>query len=160
MSRNPEVVRLVSGLVGTWAGKGEGGYPTIESFRYREMLEFTGRTDHPALHYQQQTWRETPEGEEASHWETGFLRISGDGTLTGFNAQGGRTEAMTGEWTADGDSWVLALEGNEYAGDDRVVRSVRTVTLDGDSLSYEMSMLTRATIDLEPHLRASLNRVS
>lgn len=160
MSRSPEVVRLVSGLVGTWAGQGEGGYPTIEPFRYREILEVTGRSDHPALHYQQQTWRETPEGEEPSHWETGFLRISSDGTLTGFNAQGGRAEAMTGVWVANGDTWVITLEGYEYAGDDRVIKSVRTLTLDADFLSYRMSMLTSATIDPEPHLRASLNRVS
>lgn len=158
MSRHPDVLELVSKLVGTWVGHGEGGYPTIEPFRYRELLAITERSDHPSLHYDQRAWREVPQGEVVSHWETGLLRISSDGTLKVFNAQAGRGEAMRGTWSREGDSWLMQLESLQYAGDDRVLGSIRTLTVEGDTLSYEMAMSTTTTSRMEPHLRAVLSR--
>lgn len=158
MSRDPEVGELVSNLVGTWLGKGEGGYPTIEPFRYRELLDITERSDHPALHYEQRTWRITEDREVVSHWETGLLRISSDGSLTLFNAQAGRSESMTGTWRRDGGGWKLELESNGYSGDQRVRASSRVMSLDSKRLSYDMSMETAATQEMSAHLHAELTR--
>ena len=130
----------------------------MEPFRYRELLAITERSDHPSLHYDQRAWRETPQGEVVSHWETGLLRIFSDGTLQVFNAQAGRGEAMRGTWRRKGDSWVMQLESRQYVGDDRVLGSTRAFTVDDDSLSYEMSMSTTTTSRMEPHLRAVLSR--
>lgn len=158
MSRDPEVAGLVAALVGTWLGKGEGGYPTIESFRYRELLEISERSDHPALHYEQRTWRITDEGEVVSHWETGLLRVSSDGSLKLTNAQAGRTESMTGSWRRDNGGWTLELESDGFSGDQRVRASTRVLSVAAKRLSYEMSMETTATEKMSAHLRAELTK--
>ena len=158
MSRDPEVAEVVNALTGTWLGKGEGGYPTIEPFRYRELLHFTERSDHPALHYEQRTWRITEGGEVVSHWETGLLRISSDGSLTLFNAQAGRTESMAGTWQQNAEGWTLELESEGYAGDQRVRASTRVLSVAAGELTYEMAMETTATRESSIHLRAELTR--
>lgn len=158
MSRAPAVAELVAALVGRWEGGGAGGHPTIEPFRYREVLVVEERSDHPALRYEQRTWRLTEGGEVVSHWETGLLRISSDGTLAMFDAQGGRSEAMAGTWIEDQGTWTLSLHSTGYAGDERVKTSVRKLILGADSLVYEMAMETTGTKALAPHLRGELRR--
>lgn len=157
--RRPEVAAAVTALVGTWEGQGNGDYPTIEPFRYREVTRIGEHPDHPALHYEQRTWKLTSDGEEVSHWETGLLRISSDGSATLHNAQGGRTETMRGTWFKDGQGWVVELVGTGYSGDERVVASHRSVRFDGADLSYEMRMETINNPELTLHLKARLAKV-
>ncbi len=151
---------MVSALVGQWTGGGEGQYPTIEPFAYRETLQFTERSDHPAVHYEQRTWRRTPDGETASHWETGLLRLSSNGDARLLNAQGGRSEVMEGTWERKDHAWIILLEGIGYAGDERVVRSRRNLSFDGTTLGYTMDMETTATNQMSLHLTATLTRRS
>ena len=158
VSRHPEVKAIVDALVGTWAGEGTGQYPTIDPFEYRETLEFADRTGHPSLHYEQRAWRKTADGEVVSHWETGLFRISSDGSILLFNAQGGRAEAMAGTWVRDGDSWTVRLQSTGYAGDDRVTASQRSLQIAADSLTYEMEMESTATLEMSLHLSATLTR--
>ena len=158
VSRHPEVAELVAELVGVWAGTGEGQYPTIDSFQYREMTAFTERSDHPALHFDQRTWKQTPNGETVSHWETGLLRISSDGTVRLHDAQPGRVEALAGTWARQGPGWEISLGSVGYAGDDRVVTTARTFHLVSGELTYEMQMETTATGELSLHLSARLQR--
>lgn len=160
MSRHPEVKPVVDALVGTWTGEGEGQYPTIESFNYRETLQFTERSDHPAVHYEQRAWRKTPDGETVSHWETGLLRLSSDGSVRLLNAQGGRSEIMEGTWKQKDDAWTILLESIGYAGDERAVKSLRNLGFDGRTLNYTMHMETTATNQMSLHLAASLTRQS
>jgi hypothetical protein len=158
MSRSPEVAAMVKALVGSWSGHGSGGYPTIEPFDYRESTVFIEREDHPALHYEQRAWRQTPDGEVVSHWETGLLRLSSDRSAALFNAQGGRTEAMTGTWDETDDGWQIDLASVGYAGDIRVRHSSRRFSLGLGVLTYEMSMDTASTNSMTPHLEASLTK--
>jgi len=160
VSRHPDVKLVVDALVGTWTGEGEGQYPTIESFNYRETLQFTERSDHPAVHYEQRAWRKTPDGETASHWETGLLRLSSNGRVRLLNAQGGRSEVMEGSWKRKDDSWIILLESIGFAGDERVVRSSRTMRFGRSALDYTMDMETTATNNMSLHLTASLARSS
>lgn len=158
MSRHPNVAAIVSELVGTWSGQGEGQYPTIDSFRYRETTQIVERDDHPALRVDQRTWRETPEGEVVSHWELGLLRISSDGSALLHDAQPGRSETMAGSWESDGDGWVISFRSTGFAGDDRVIASTRRFLIRPGELSYEMHMETTATRQMSLHLRASLHK--
>lgn len=158
MSRHPDVDAIVSELVGTWSGEGEGQYPTIESFRYRETTEIVERDDHPALHFDQRAWKLTPGGEVVSHWETGLLRISSDGSAKFHDAQPGRSETMAGTWSREGNGWSISLTSTGYAGDDRLVGSNRQFRLRPDELEYEMQMETTATRRMALHLRARLHR--
>ena len=66
-------------LIGRWAGRGEGRYPTIEPFRYRETLRFAPAPSYPLVHYEQRTV--LIPGDEPSHWESGFIRPVEGGTI-------------------------------------------------------------------------------
>lgn len=158
MSRHPDVAAIVSELIGTWTGEGDGQYPTIASFRYRESTEIVQRDDHPALRFDQRTWKLTPEGEVVSHWETGLLRISSDGSAKFHDAQPGRSEAMSGSWKREGDGWSISLTSTGYAGDDRVIASTRRFRLRPGEFQYEMHMETTATHQMSLHLRATLHK--
>ncbi|CAI7842489.1 unnamed protein product, partial [Closterium sp. NIES-53] len=65
-------------MLGRWRGEGEGGYPTINSFRYIEEITLT-HAGKPAMAYAQKTWR--AESGEPMHAESGFWRPKPDGTL-------------------------------------------------------------------------------
>jgi hypothetical protein len=158
MTRDPRVAAIVTELIGTWQGVGEGQYPTIEPFRYRETTEIVERVDHPALRIDQQTWKETPEGEVVSHWETGLLRISSDGSAVLHDAQPGRSETLAGSWRPDGDGWLMTFASTGVAGDDRVIASTRQYRIRPAELVYEMHMETTATRHMSIHLRATLRR--
>lgn len=158
MSREPEVASIVAELVGVWNGLGEGEYPTIAPFSYRETTRVRERSDHPALHFDQRTWKTDADGELVSHWETGLLRISSDGTAAFNNAQPGRVETMTGIWGENGPGWTIELRSTGYAGDIRVVTAARTLWLTPGELTYEMHMETVSTGELSLHLRAKLVR--
>lgn len=158
MARHPEIAAIVDALVGTWEGEGTGGYPTIDVFEYREITTITARDDHPALHYEQRTWKASQFGDVASHWESGLLRVSSDGTATMNNAQGGRVETMSGTWERTDSGWVIDLRSSGYAGDDRVIESTRSIRIDADSMAYVHEMKTTATNEMSPHLKARLER--
>lgn len=65
-------------LLGRWVGEGEGVYPTIESFRYREEVVF-GHVGKPFLAYRQATVN-LDTGLPA-HAEAGYLRASDPGRV-------------------------------------------------------------------------------
>jgi hypothetical protein len=85
-------------LAGVWEGDGEGDYPTVEAFRYRERTSFT-HDGRPFLFYEQRCWRPGPDGNEMpSHSELGFLRGFADGRVEAVIAQtGGTAEVSVGE---------------------------------------------------------------
>lgn len=158
MSRKPQIAQLVAALEGRWEGLGEGGYPTIDPFTYRETTRITTRDDHPAIHYEQRTWRQTPDGEIVSHWETGLIRISSDGSVTVHNAQAGRAESLFGTWRRDSAGWTMELSSHSFAGDERMIEAARTFEIADDTMAYEMSMHTTSTSQLLFHLSAELSR--
>jgi hypothetical protein len=65
-------------LIGTWSGEGEGRYPTIEPFRYREEVVF-GHAGKPFLSYRQATVN-LATGQPA-HAESGYLRVVAPGRI-------------------------------------------------------------------------------
>lgn len=159
MSRHPDVQQIVDALLGTWRGHGTGQYATIPSFEYREVTTIFDHPDHPALMYEQRAWRKEPEQEVVSHWETGLLRISSGGEVRMNNAQGGRVETMVGAWKKHDDGWTISLASDGYAGDDRVMASTRALEVGIDVIHYDMSMMTTATGEELPHLKARLERL-
>jgi hypothetical protein len=64
-------------LVGTWRGRGVGGYPTIESFGYEQEVVFS-HDGRPFLHYATRSWvldadgnRVRPGASEVGWWRRG-----------------------------------------------------------------------------------------
>lgn len=66
----------LAALPGVWEGPGEGHYPTIEPFGYREQLTFTRLGGKPILRYAQRTWH--ADDDRPLHVECGYLRTDGD----------------------------------------------------------------------------------
>jgi hypothetical protein len=145
-------------LVGTWRGDGEGAYPTIDPFAYREEVVFA-HDGRPVLSYRQRTWRS--DADVPMHVESGFLRgpIEGRAELivaqpTGF---GEVAVLVVGE---DGDDLVLdggrsPLQRSPSA---KAVSDVRRrFRLVGDTLHYDLWMTYAGHEDVH-HLRALLRR--
>src|SRR2546430_16323662 len=68
----------VAFLLGTWRGEGEGQYPTIKPFRYREEIRFA-HNGKPFLIYTQRT--EGIDTGQPMHGEAGYLRLVGEGRV-------------------------------------------------------------------------------
>lgn len=142
-------------LVGTWEGDGEGHYPTIDDFVYRERVTF-GHVGKPFLAYQQRTWH--PEKGHPMHAETGYLRpAEGDGVELVLAHPTGIVEVEEGTF-ADGTLAIATTEIGLTSTAKDVRRLRREFVLDGDTLSYDVWM-AYADVPETHHLRATLHRV-
>jgi hypothetical protein len=94
-------VTPLTALPGVWEGPGEGHYPTIDPFGYREELTFTRLGDTLVLHYAQRTWHDDG---RALHTECGYLRIDGD-----------RVELVVAQPTGFAESHHGVLDGGVIA---------------------------------------------
>jgi len=149
----------LSTLVGTWEGSGTIEFPTLETMPYREVLEIREGTAGGFLHYLQQTWRRLDGDDVGSHVETGFIELADDATLRVMNAQGtDRVESLRGEISNAGGRVSIELTSVAIAGDDRMIRTWRSLRVDGDDLAYTMGMATTAVPQGALHLAARLSR--
>ena len=144
----------LTGLLGTWRGRGRGEYPSIESFEYDEETRFwhVGR---PFLAYLQQTW--LAPSRAPAHSEMGYWRPKGDGVIEVVLSHSfGLVEVQEGR--IEGTRIELAstsLSGTSTA--TRVDAVTRSLTVDGGTLTYDMGMAFEEH-DMQPHLRARLER--
>lgn len=145
----------VVGLLGVFEGDGQGHYPTIEAFTYRERVTFT-HVGRPFLAYQQRTWH--PEHSGPMHAETGYLRLPSPGLAELVLAHPtGITEVEQGT-LVDG---VLRLATTSIGLTDtaKQVRSLRReFVLENDTLTYDVWM-AHDTVPETHHLHARLRRV-
>jgi THAP4-like, heme-binding beta-barrel domain len=152
---HPEVVPIAF-LLGTWRGQGEGRYPTIEPFRYREEIVFENVGD-AFLLYGQESW--SLDDGAPVHFERGFLLPGGDGIVELVLAHPiGVTEIAHGR--IDGTTIELATAegdvGRTRTGLD-VTGLTRRYRVDGDVLAYRLDMATERT-PMTLHLEAELRR--
>jgi hypothetical protein len=156
---HPDVAELAP-LLGTWVGEGEGNYPTIEPFRYREEVEF-GHVGKPLLSYRQATVR--LDTGVPSHAEVGYLRGVGGGRVELVLAHPtGVAELAEGAVVAGPDEGALALHlrstdvvTTATAKDVRTLE--RRITVAGDTLRYEVIMGAVGQ-QHQHHLSAELTR--
>ena len=162
MNKNQSIASELFGLLeGAWRGKGRGGYPTIDSFDYREKLVFTRKND-STLAYDQRTEKRMEGTDEfvPSHWENGFISILENGDLELVNAQsGGRGEVLTGHIEVLDSIIRLHFVSKALMNDPRMVSTTRAFELEDDQLRYEMKMSTTKVADLAQHLAITLKRV-
>jgi THAP4-like, heme-binding beta-barrel domain len=145
----------VAFLLGTWRGEGEGQYPTIKPFRYREEIRFT-HNGKAFLVYSQRT--EAIDTAQALHGEAGYLRSVGDGRVEFVIAQPiGFAEISLGRVTGQRIDVESQSVGRTPTA--KAVTSVsRSIWLDGDTLHYELKMGMEG-VPLARHLVASFRRV-
>ncbi len=143
-------------LLGTWRGEGQGEYPTIQPFRYREEVRFW-HTGKAFLAYTQRT--EAAADGRALHAEMGYLRSVGNGSVelviaqpTGFaEIEIGRVEGQRIELTSAVVSRTPTAK--------RVTALARTIWLQDAVLHYELHMAMDGG-PLTHHLRASLRHLA
>lgn len=89
-------------LIGTWRGLGVGGYPTVESFRFAQEIEFR-HDDRPFLGYTSRTWILDDDGEIVgpSAEESGYWRPRPDGEV----------EVLLAHPTGFAEVWLGHVEG-------------------------------------------------
>jgi THAP4-like, heme-binding beta-barrel domain len=154
---HPDVAALAP-LLGTWVGRGEGKYPTIQTFEYLEEVAFS-HVGKPFLVYTQKT-KAVADGRPL-HAEIGYLRVPQPGRVELVLAHpNGITEIDTGTYSVTGDVIDIELysatiglaptakEVNDLA---------RFIRIDGDDLSYTVQMGAVGQ-PLQDHLIAALHR--
>ncbi|CQD11470.1 hypothetical protein BN1232_02139 [Mycobacterium lentiflavum] len=147
-------------LLGTWAGRGSGEYPTIQPFEYLEEIVFS-HVGKPFLAYAQKT-KGTADG-KPMHAETGYLRVPQPGHVEMVLAHpSGVTEIEVGTYRVTGG--VIEIElATTSVGLTPTAKEVsalgRTLRIDGDQLSYSVRMGAVGQ-PLQHHLSAQLQRRS
>ncbi|HXN04047.1 MAG TPA: FABP family protein [Candidatus Acidoferrum sp.] len=144
----------VAFLLGTWRGEGEGQYPSIEPFRYREEIRFT-HNGKPFLIYNQRT--ESIDTGQPMHGEAGYLRLVGEGRVEFVIAQPiGYAEVSLGR--VDGQRIDVESASVARTPTAKPVTSIsRSLWLEGEKLRYELKM-GMGGAPPAPHLAASFRR--
>jgi hypothetical protein len=146
-------------LLGTWQGNGQGDYPTIEKFSFRQEVIFA-HDGRPFFHYFSRAWITDEEGNDLrpGALETGFLRPRPDNQLelvlahpTGFaevwygEVDGAKIELRT-------DAVVRTESAKEYTAGHRLYGLV-----EGDLMwAYDMAAMGQP---LQSHLWGRLKRL-
>ena len=149
-------------LLGEWSGTGRGEFPTIEPFEYLETIRFSS-DGRPFIHYEQKTKRRNigQTDYNPSHWESGFIRLLPNGEVELVNVQGGgRLERLTGSLEQTETGMILRLQSTAFLNDPRMLKTSRTIILEGDSLHYILEMHTTVIPQRAQHLEARLNRTA
>jgi len=156
-----EAVQPLAFLLGTWRGVGEGSYPTIDDFPYVEEITF-GHVGKPFLAYAQKTRH--GETDRPLHAETGYWRPVGppaEGALEVVLAHPtGLLESLAGRFTASVGGGTFELSCPRVVATDTAVEvtaTERRITVDGDTLTYELSMAAVGQ-PMTHHLAATLTR--
>ncbi|WAJ47038.1 FABP family protein [Mycobacterium sp. Aquia_216] len=156
---HPDLAALAP-LLGTWAGRGAGEYPTIQPFEYLEEVVFS-HVGKPFLAYAQKT-KGVADGKPL-HAETGYLRVPEPGHVELVLAHpSGVTEIEVGSYEVTGD--VIEIElATTSVGLTPTAKEVsalgRSFRIDGGRLSYSVRMGAVGQ-PLQHHLTAVLQRKS
>lgn len=143
----------LSFLIGTWRGQGEGGFPSVEDFRYREQMTFTDAGD-GVLVYREEAW---DDGGEPVHSETGYLRALDDGTIDFALAYPfGVAEVMEGFVEETKLTLASRSVGVTNHGEP-VIGLTRVIEVGQGALVYETLMETPKQT-MARHLRGTLTR--
>ena len=152
-------LQALSPLLGRWAGRGSGTYPTIEPFDYLEEVAFS-HVGKPFLAYRQNT---TAGDGIPLHAETGYVRVPQPGHVELVLAHpSGITEIEVGTYSVSEGVIEIELTASSIGltpSAKQVTALGRRLRIDGDELSYSVQM-SAVGQPLQNHLAAVLHRQS
>lgn len=155
----PAEVAPLAALVGIWRGVGTGEYPTIETFRYTQEVEFRPVPGKPLLAYRSATRHR--DDDRPLHAESGFLRLVGPASVELVAAQAsGIVEVAEGLVDVEVGTTDLLLISAAVVGSSTakpVTGTERRYQVTGDTLIADMSMAAMGQ-PLTHHLHANLQR--
>lgn len=138
-------------LLGTWEGRGEGEYPTIDPFPYEERIEI-GHVGDAYLTVVETSW--APDG-AAVHLERGFILPGTDGEVELVLAHPiGVTEVAVGTVEA-GVIELRSIAVSLTPTASPVTELRRRIEARGDELSFELHMAMEG-VELLSHVRSRL----
>lgn len=147
-------------LLGVWAGRGAGEYPTIEPFEYLEEVVFS-HVGKPFLSYGQKT--KAVADSKPLHAEAGYLRVPRPGQVELVLAHpSGITEIEVGTYSLSDNVIELELLTTSVGltpTAKEVTALGRSFRIDGDELSYSLRMGAVGQ-PVQHHLSAVLRRQS
>jgi THAP4-like, heme-binding beta-barrel domain len=155
---HPDVARL-GFLLGRWEGAGVGGYPTIESFRFGQEIEFT-HNGKPYLIYTSQTWRLDDEGNIGVPLarESGFWRMQANDEVEVLLAHPtGITEIYLGQVSGTRVEMATDVVARTATAKE-VTAGRRLYGLVGEDLAWAYDMAAVGQ-ELQPHISGQLKRV-
>jgi hypothetical protein len=127
----------------------------MDDFEYEEEISFVD-LGVPALVYQQRAW--SPSDQEMLHMETGLWRSDQEGDLAVTIALPRVTEVSEG-WIKHGHIELAATSVSRAKNGAGLVATQRRYDCVGDSITYEIAMITEGVAVLAQHLRGELRRV-
>ncbi|CAD5914442.1 MULTISPECIES: FABP family protein [Streptomyces] len=152
----------VLGLLGTWAGSGRGGYPTLdEEFAYAQEIAFS-HDGRPFLHYASRAWLVDADGRplRPSARESGWWRLQPEGRVEALITQPtGIAEiavGRAGDGTVDLATHEVALAPTAK----QVDATRRRYTLTGEDTLTFVHDLAAVAQPLQHHLAAEFRRCS
>ncbi|WP_156725528.1 FABP family protein [Streptomyces apocyni] len=152
----------VLGFLGTWTGRGEGGYPTLAGdFAYGQEVTFS-HDGRPFLRYEARAWLLDADGAplRPSARESGWWRLQPDGRVEALITQPtGIAEIATGQ--AAGDTVDLSTQDVARTPTAKDVSATRRRyrLADADTLTF-VHDLAAVGQPLQHHLSARLRRKS
>ena len=159
MAIHPDLAPMAF-LLGRWEGAGIGGYPTIESFRFGQEIEFS-HNGKPFLSYVSRTWRLDEEGRIGLPLgtESGYWRPRPDHEVEVMLAHPtGIVEIYLGEITGTRIEMATDVVARTATAKE-VTAGHRLYGLAGTDLAYAYD-LAAVGQPLQPHLSAQLKLVS
>lgn len=161
-SLHPQLAPIAC-LLGTWTGRGQGEYPTIEPFEYAESITFS-HVGKPFLAYTQRTRSLGGTGAppQPMHAESGYWRFPAPGRVevvlshpTGVVEieEGTVGTRLDGSIVIDLATTTVALTSTAKA----VSALERRFIVHGDALDYTVAMAAVGT-PMQHHLSATLYR--
>ncbi|RDD39237.1 UPF0678 fatty acid-binding protein-like protein [Trichoplax sp. H2] len=151
-----ESLQDVSWLLGTWSGQGDGIYPNIKSFSYKEEIKFS-HVGQPNLQFQSSSWHLT--NNTPMHFESGFWFFDRNHVKAAIAHNLGVCDIMEGEMTNNQITVTttdITRKSDSKPPKVTKVQKIYKLLEDGD-LEYIMLMETEQ-YPLQEHLRSRFKK--